>query len=139
MACARPHDTRIGPPGRRPRLSRSGRRLLAFLVLYALALQSVLGGLAMAAAAGSDHVLCLAGGPIDGSGPDDPHHPAHAPMACCIACHVAAPAALPAPAPAEALPTLYPIALIRVRPARTALPRAPPEAGPRARAPPPVV
>ncbi|SDM24831.1 hypothetical protein SAMN05216360_101322 [Methylobacterium phyllostachyos] len=139
MACARLYGTWTGPGGRRPRLRPAGRRLLALLVLYALTLQSVLGGLAMAAAAGPEHVLCLAGGPIDRSAPDDPHHPAHAPMACCLACHVAAPTALPAPAPAEAVPALYPVALIRARPARTALPRAPPAAGSRARAPPPVV
>jgi hypothetical protein len=111
---------------------------VAILVLYALALQSVFGGLAMAAAAGPEHVLCLSGSGIDGSGPGDPHGPAHAPMACCVACH-AAPAALPAPAPVQAVPTLYPVTLIRGRPARAALPRAPPEAGPRARAPPAVV
>ncbi len=139
MACARSSDTRTGTPKRRARLIPAGRPLVAILVLYALALQSILGGLAMAAAAGPEHVLCLAGGAGDGSGPDDPHVPAPEPMACCVACHVASPAALPAPAPAEAVPALYPVALIRSRPAHSAPPRAPPEAGPRARAPPSVV
>ena len=136
---ARSYRSEAGTPGRRPRLIPAGRRLLAILVLYALALQSILGGLAMAAAAGPEHVLCLASGTIDGSGPDDSHHPAHGPMACCVACHIAGPAALPAPVPAEALPTPDPVAPVRTRPARTALPRAPPETGHRARAPPPVV
>ncbi|MCJ2134587.1 hypothetical protein MKK69_11050 [Methylobacterium sp. J-026] len=139
MACARSYGTRTGAPERRSRLSPTGRRLVAILVLYALALQNVLGGLAMAAAAGPEHVLCLSGGTIDGSGPDHPQIPAPGPMACCVACHMASPAALPAPAPAEAVPALYPVALIRSRPPRSALPRAPPAAGPRARAPPPVV
>ena len=115
------------------------RRVLAILVLYALAIQGVLGGLAMAAAAGPEHVLCLAGGHNDGLGPDDPHLPAPGPMACCVACHAAGPVALPAPTPAEAVPALYPVALFRLRPGRIALPREPPRTGHHARAPPTVV
>ncbi|MCJ2086865.1 hypothetical protein MKK88_12810 [Methylobacterium sp. E-005] len=137
MACAQPHGNRTGSLGRHTRLIPAGRRLLAILVLYVLALQSVLGGLAMAAAAGPEHVLCLAGD-IDRSGLDDPHHPAPRPMACCVACHIASPAALPAPRPAEAMPVPDPVALVPARWARVALPRAPPETGHRARAPPPV-
>lgn len=136
---ARSYGSETGTPGPRPRLIATARRLLAILVLYALALQSILGGLAMAAAAGPEHVLCLAGGSIDGSGPNDPHIPAHGPMACCAARHVAGPAALPAPAPAEAMPVPDAVALIRTRPARIALPRAPPGTSHRPRAPPSVV
>ncbi|MCJ2063767.1 hypothetical protein MKK63_13755 [Methylobacterium sp. J-088] len=135
----RSYGSETGPPGRQPRLIPAVRRVLAILVLYALALQGVLGGLAMAAAAGPEHVLCLASSPIDGSRPYDPHIPAHGPMVCCVACHAAAPAALPAPAPAEAVPVAGPAVLIQRGPARIALPRAPPRTGHHARAPPPVV
>lgn len=137
--CARSYGSETATPGRRPRLIPAGRRLLAILVLYALALQSIFGGLAMAAAAGPEHVLCVAGGAIDGSGPDHPHGPDQGPMACCVACHIASPAALPAPAPGGAVPVHAPVTLVRTRPARIALPRAPPGTDHRARAPPPVV
>ena len=136
---ARSNGSETGRPGHRPRLIPVGRRVLALLALYALALQSVLGGLAMAAAAGPEHVLCSTGGTFDRPGPDGPHVPAHGPMACCVACHTAAPAALPAPAPAESLPVPGPVVLTQRRPARIALPRAPPRTGHHARAPPPVV
>ncbi len=133
---ARSYGSETGPPGRRPRLIPAGRGVLAILVLYALALQSVLGGLAMAAAAGPEHALCLTDGTFDRSGPDDPGVPAHGPMACCVACHVAGPADLPAPA--EAVPVPAPVVLTQRRPARIALPPTPPRTGHHARAPPPV-
>ena len=136
---AQSNGSETGRPGHRPRLIPAGRRVLALLALYALALQSVLGGLAMAAAAGPEHVLCLTGGTFDRTWPDDPHLPAHEPMACCVACNAAAPVALPAPTLAEAIPVPGPVVLIQRRPARIALPRAPPRTGHHARAPPTVV
>lgn len=136
---------RTSPPGRErapvalPRLgsARGSRRLVvALLALYALALQSILGGLAMAAATGPEHVLCLAGSGPDGSAPDGTHAPAQDHLACCTVCHAAGPAALPVPASAAAAPAPLQVAVPRGRPRRNPIPRAPPRTGLGARAPP---
>lgn len=135
----------MSPPGRErapvalPRLRvtrRSLRLVVALLALYALALQSVLGGLAMAAATGPDHVLCLAGSGHDGSAPDGTHAPTQDHLACCAVCHTAGPAALPVPASAAAAPAPRQVAVPRGRPRRNPIPRAPPRTGLGARAPP---
>ncbi|MGH1569726.1 TonB-dependent receptor family protein [Methylobacterium sp. P31] len=103
------------------------RLLVALLALYALALQSILGGMALAAAGAPEHVLCL-GVSLDGSAPDDKTRPVHDHRICCAVCHVVSPVALPAPAPATATPAPYPVVASRVWPKCIALPRAPPEA-----------
>ncbi len=113
-----------------------GRLLLAVLVLYALALQIVLGGMAMAAALGPDHVLCLADGGAHGSAPDKTHLPAHGHLTCCTFCHAAGPAALPAPEPDAVTRRPIRVAAPGTRPGRLAMPRAPPRRGLGARAPP---
>jgi hypothetical protein len=113
-----------------------GRRFLAILVLYAFALQTVLGGMAMAAATGPEHVLCLAESGGADTKPDGKHLPAHGPLACCAVCHAAAPAALPAPAPAALAPPRLAALSPRARAGRRAIPRAPPRSGLGARAPP---
>jgi hypothetical protein len=113
-----------------------GRRLVAILALYALALQSILGGMALAAAAAPEHVLCLGGTNPDGSASDVGHLPHQEHAACCTACHRVSPIVLPDPLAAASAPTAYPVATPRKRPKRIALPRAPPGRGPGARAPP---
>lgn len=113
-----------------------GRLLLAVLVLYALALQIVLGGMAMAAALGPDHVLCLADGGAHGSAPDKTHLPAHGHLTCCTFCHAAGPAALPAPEPDAVTRRPIRVAAPGARAHRLTMPRAPPRPGLGARAPP---
>ncbi|MBP1182344.1 hypothetical protein [Methylobacterium sp. PvR107] len=113
-----------------------GRRAVALLALYAFALQTTLSGMAMAAAAGPEHVLCLGDAGQPGAMPDGKHLPAHTPPDCCAFCHAAGPAALPAPAPAADMPSPRPVAAPRTRPGGRALPRAPPRHGLGARAPP---
>ncbi|MBE7246730.1 MAG: hypothetical protein INR63_17450 [Actinomycetospora chiangmaiensis] len=110
-------------------------RIVAFLALYALALQGVLGGAAMAVAA-PQHVLCLAGLDPDGAAPAGKHLPAQGHAACCVTCHVASPAALPAPPPIAGAPIAHPVSTRGPRMQRVALPRAPPRRNLGARAPP---
>lgn len=112
-----------------------GRLVVAVLALYAFALQTVLGGMAMAGATGPAHVLCLADAGQHGAAPDGKSLPAHAPLNCCTSCHAAGPAALPA-APDAVTPSPRLAAAVTTRPGRHALPRAPPRRGPGARAPP---
>jgi hypothetical protein len=113
-----------------------GRLVVAILALYAFALQTTLSGMAMAAAAGPAHVLCLADAGQPGAAPDGKHLPAHTPPNCCAVCHAAGPAALPAPGPVAVTPSPRPVAAPRTRPGGHALPRAPPRHGLGARAPP---
>jgi hypothetical protein len=122
--------------GCRPRRAGALARIVALLALYALALQGVLGGLALAAAAGPEHVLCLASDSPAGAAPLGKHVPAQGCMACCVVCHAAGPATLPVPGAIPAEPTAYPAPPLGKRPQRIALPRAPPGIAPGARAPP---
>ncbi|XYD07530.1 hypothetical protein R1A27_20770 [Methylobacterium sp. NMS12] len=108
---------------------------MAFLALYALALQGILGGLA-SAAAGPTHILCLADDGQTDPAPAGKHLPAHHGGDCCVACHAAGPATLPAPSTVTAIPVARPAAASGPRPRRVALPRAPPRPGLGARAPP---
>ncbi|MGE8125755.1 hypothetical protein ACQKQD_02140 [Methylobacterium sp. NPDC080182] len=146
MTRADPRGRAAAAPGRRgradPRVAparpaRALARIVALLALYALALQGVLGGLA-SAAAGPDHVLCLAdGGPTDPA-PTGKQLPAPHRGDCCVACHAAGPATLPGPSAVAAVPVARPVAAAASRPRRVALPRAPPRPGLGARAPPAV-
>jgi hypothetical protein len=117
------------------RLRLASLRIVAFLALYALALQGVLSGLAMASA-GPEHVLCLAGLGPDDVGPAGKHLPAQGHATCCVACHVASPASLPPPPPVAGEPIAHPAATRGPRMQRVALPRAPPRRNLGARAPP---
>ncbi|MFF9548292.1 DUF2946 family protein [Methylobacterium fujisawaense] len=108
---------------------------MAFLALYALALQGILGGIA-SANAGPDHILCLDDGGQTDRAPAGKQLPAHHHGDCCVACHAAGPATLPAPSTVTAVPLARPVAAAGPRPQRVAFPRAPPRSGLGARAPP---
>jgi hypothetical protein len=118
----------------RGRARRSVKRLVAILALYALALQGILGGAALAAA-GPAHVFCLAGHGPDAAAPSGDEAPAHGHMTCCVACHAAGLAAPPPPQAATGA-VARPAAASGRRPRGVALPRAPPRHCLGARAPP---
>lgn len=114
------------------------RAVIAVAVLYALALQVVLGAASLAASLGPDralvHVLCApdAG---DAEGPSQPH-PGHGHLPCCQAAHALP--SLDVPNPAHA-PVAWPperASLVAWRPEIVAAPRAPPGIRASARAPP---
>lgn len=111
------------------------RAVIAVAALYALALQSVLGGLVGYRSMDPAHILCLQETGA-AEAPAQPAAPVHLHLACCTAAHAVAP--LDAPL-LVATAILWP-----VRPARTivwppeiaATPRAPPGISASARAPP---
>ncbi|CAO4141471.1 hypothetical protein PKCBPO_00890 [Methylorubrum thiocyanatum] len=115
-----------------------GRAVLAVAVLYALALQVVLGAAALAGTVGPDsslvHILC-APGAADSDAPATPH-PAHGHLPCCQAAHALP--SLDVPEPAHAVIAWPPerTAPVAWRPEIVAAPRAPPGTRPSARAPP---
>ena len=124
-------------PPIRPMKAPVRRRVVALVALYALALQSVLGGmLAAARSTGPEHVLCLSQGVPTDASPADRHLPDHGHPACCTAAHAVAIAALPVPAPAALIPPQRAAAPPARYPAFAAAPRAPPGIGPSPRGPP---
>lgn len=70
------------------------RAVIAVAALYALALQSVLGGMVGVRVLDPAHILCLSEADA-GSRPDAP--PVHVHPACCTAAQVASPLDAPAP------------------------------------------
>jgi hypothetical protein len=116
------------------------RAVIAVAALYALALQSVLGGLIGYRSMDPAHSLCLPEARLQEAGtaeePAQPVVPIHRHLACCTAAQAVAPLAAPL---LVATAILWP-----VRPARTivwppeiaAAPRAPPGISASARAPP---
>ncbi|WP_264048052.1 hypothetical protein [Methylobacterium flocculans] len=110
------------------------RAVIAVAALYALALQSVLGGMVGVRAMGPAHILCLQDAEASGSRPDSA--PVHVHRACCTAAQVVAP--LDAPA-LDAAAIVWPVpraVTVSWRPEIVATPRAPPGISPAARAPP---
>lgn len=113
------------------------RAVIAVAVLYALALQMVLGAAALAGSLGPDralvHVLCA---PDAKAGDPSAPHPAHGHLPCCQAAHVLP--SLDVPKPSHALVAWPQERMVRVawRPEIVAAPRAPPGIRASARAPP---
>lgn len=108
------------------------RAVIAVAALYALALQSVLGGLVGVRILDPAHILCLSD--ADAGRPDTP--PAHLHHVCCTAAQVVSP--LDAPAP-DAIVIVWPArraVAVSWRPEIVASPRAPPGVSAGARAPP---
>lgn len=113
-----------------------GRAVIAVAVLYALALQVVLGAAALAGTVGPDsglvHILCAP----DAPNPDAPPHPAHGHLPCCQAAHALPSLDVPDPAHAVIAWPRERVAPVAWRPEIVAAPRAPPGTRPSARAPP---
>lgn len=111
------------------------RAVIAVAALYALALQSVLGGMAGPRLLDPAHILCLQQSTsVEGS--PDPAAPVHLHLACCTAAQIAAPLAAPILA---VVPIAWPVrrAVLAVWPPEiAATPRAPPGISAAARAPP---
>lgn len=103
------------------------------VALYALALQSLLGGAAYGAASDPAHILCAAGAQ-GGEGPSKPHQ-AHAHPACCTLAQAFAPAP-PVPASLVIVWPARQASAVTWRPEAAASPRAPPGVSASARGPP---
>ena len=114
------------------------RAVIAVAVLYAFALQAILGTASLSGSLGREaslvHVLCAPEtGEADGPSKS---HPGHGHLPCCQAAQILA--SLDAPQPVSTAVAWPSTRVLRVawRPEITALPRAPPGTRPSARAPP---
>ncbi|WP_426220584.1 hypothetical protein [Methylobacterium sp. NFXW15] len=108
---------------------------IAVAALYALALQSFLGGVLSVSLTGPDHQICAGISGTDEGGPAKPL-PAHAGCDCCTAAHVHPASHIPVLAVSTiAWPRRHAVSLTW-RPEVVAVPRAPPRFQAHARAPP---
>ncbi len=110
------------------------RAAIAVVALYALALQALLGGMAMAAMLDPTNVICASTAGTD-DGPSKPQ-PVHVHHLCCTSAHGLDAASPPlVPTTIVAWPQRHAV-IVAWRPEVVAAPRAPPGVSPSARAPP---
>lgn len=111
------------------------RVAIAVAALYALALQSFLGGVLSASLTGPDHQLCVGVSGTDDGGPAKPS-PAHVGCDCCTAAHVHPASHIPVLAVSTIVWPRRHAVSVTWRPEVVAVPRAPPRFQAHARAPP---
>jgi hypothetical protein len=111
------------------------RTAIALAALYALALQTFLGGVLSVSLSGPDHHLCAEALGTDDSGPAKPL-PAHAGSDCCTAAHVQLTSHVPILAVSTVIWPHRDAVSLAWRPEVVAIPRAPPRSRAHARAPP---